>query len=289
MFYYFCSSRLFKFDSEARWFSVSIVSFFLFTCFPELFQLSWFTRPCQWGVHAVDFECESVWSFHSYARAGSCRLRPRRRFAALARTPHRGLWLCHGAGGTQTPHPCFSFVLPKDWNTFLLRFNDLDLCVSENETLKHLTNDTAAPESTVTSSQARTSTQSPQPLEDAGPLNISVAITLTLDPLKPFGGYSRNVTHLYSTILGHQIGLSGTGVAASSPGFLWPQLLPHRVLSVRFPSSDLLSLGVCPPFCWVWTNKVREEALLLHLHLLGCLVCSRCSVKACKWETGKKL
>jgi hypothetical protein len=36
-----------------------------------------------------------------------------------------------------------------------------------------------------------------------------VAITLTLDPLKPFGGYSRNVTHLYSTILGHQIGLSG--------------------------------------------------------------------------------
>lgn len=40
-------------------------------------------------------------------------------------------------------------------------------------------------------------------------MNISVAITLTLDPLKPFGGYSRNVTHLYSTILGHQIGLSG--------------------------------------------------------------------------------
>ncbi|KAI4559690.1 hypothetical protein MJG53_018216 [Ovis ammon polii x Ovis aries] len=99
--------------------------------------------------------------------------------------------------------------MAEDWNTFLLRFNDLDLCVSENETLKHLTNDTAAPESTVTSGQARTSTQSPQPLEDAGPLNISVAITLTLDPLKPFGGYSRNVTHLYSTILGHQIGLSG--------------------------------------------------------------------------------
>lgn len=109
----------------------------------------------------------------------------------------------------RTSHPCFSFVLPKDWNTFLLRFNDLDLCVSENETLKHLTNDTAALESTVTSGQARTSTQSPQSLEDAGPVNISVAITLTLDPLKPFGGYSRNVTHLYSTILGHQIGLSG--------------------------------------------------------------------------------
>uniref|UniRef100_A0A4X1SVF8 Transmembrane protein 248 n=1 Tax=Sus scrofa TaxID=9823 RepID=A0A4X1SVF8_PIG len=99
--------------------------------------------------------------------------------------------------------------MAEDWNTFLLRFNDLDLCVSENETLKHLTNDTTTPESTMTSGQARTSTQSPQSLEDSGPVNISVAITLTLDPLKPFGGYSRNVTHLYSTILGHQIGLSG--------------------------------------------------------------------------------
>lgn len=101
-----------------------------------------------------------------------------------------------------------SFIL-KDWNTFLLQFNDLDLCVSENETLKHLTNDTTTPESTMTSGQARASTQSPQALEDSGPVNISVAITLTLDPLKPFGGFSRNVTHLYSTILGHQIGLSG--------------------------------------------------------------------------------
>uniref|UniRef100_A0A7N5JEH1 Rab5 GDP/GTP exchange factor n=2 Tax=Ailuropoda melanoleuca TaxID=9646 RepID=A0A7N5JEH1_AILME len=99
--------------------------------------------------------------------------------------------------------------MAEDWNTFLLRFNDLDLCVSENETLKHLTNDTTNPESTVTSGQARASTLSPQALEDSGPVNISVAITLTLDPLKPFGGYSRNVTHLYSTILGHQIGLSG--------------------------------------------------------------------------------
>nr|XP_058892626.1 rab5 GDP/GTP exchange factor isoform X6 [Kogia breviceps]XP_058892627.1 rab5 GDP/GTP exchange factor isoform X6 [Kogia breviceps]XP_058892628.1 rab5 GDP/GTP exchange factor isoform X6 [Kogia breviceps]XP_058892629.1 rab5 GDP/GTP exchange factor isoform X6 [Kogia breviceps] len=99
--------------------------------------------------------------------------------------------------------------MAEDWNTFLLRFNDLDLCVSENETLKHLTNDTTALESTVTSGQARMSTQSPQSLEDSGPVNISVAITLTLDPLKPFGGYSRNVTHLYSTVLGRQIGLSG--------------------------------------------------------------------------------
>lgn len=99
--------------------------------------------------------------------------------------------------------------MAEDWNTFLLRFNDLDLCVSENETLKHLTNDTTSPESTMTSGQTRVSTQSPQALEESGPVNISVTITLTLDPLRPFGGYSRNVTHLYSTILGHQIGLSG--------------------------------------------------------------------------------
>uniref|UniRef100_A0A8C5K6A9 Transmembrane protein 248 n=1 Tax=Jaculus jaculus TaxID=51337 RepID=A0A8C5K6A9_JACJA len=99
--------------------------------------------------------------------------------------------------------------MAEDWNTFLLRFNDLDFCVSENETLKHLSNDTTTPESTMTSGQVRVSTQVPQTLEESGPVNISVAITLTLDPLKPFGGYSRNVTHLYSTILGHQIGLSG--------------------------------------------------------------------------------
>ncbi|XP_001362115.2 transmembrane protein 248 isoform X1 [Monodelphis domestica] len=99
--------------------------------------------------------------------------------------------------------------MAEDWNTFLLRYNDLDLCVSENETLKHLLNDTATSETAVTSGQARSATQAPQAVEDSGPTNISVAITLTLDPLKPFGGYSRNVTHLYSTILGHQIGLSG--------------------------------------------------------------------------------
>ncbi|KAI1231867.1 hypothetical protein IHE44_0007507 [Lamprotornis superbus] len=99
--------------------------------------------------------------------------------------------------------------MTEDWNTFLLRFNDLDFCISENETLKHLLNDTTTPESTVTSGQARSSTQSPQTLEDSGPINISVTITLTLDPLRPFGGYSRNVTHLSSTIFGHQIGLSG--------------------------------------------------------------------------------
>lgn len=108
------------------------------------------------------------------------------------------------------------FILLKDWNTFLLRFNDLDFCVSENETLKHLSNDTTTPESTMTIGQARSSTQPPQSLEESGPINISVAITLTLDPLKPFGGYSRNVTHLYSTILGHQIGLSGVCQLLSS-------------------------------------------------------------------------
>ncbi|XP_059829206.1 transmembrane protein 248 isoform X2 [Hypanus sabinus] len=99
--------------------------------------------------------------------------------------------------------------MTEDWNTFLLKFNDLDLCISENETLKHLINETTTPESTVTSGQMRSSTQSPQLLDDPGPINISVAITLTLDPLKPFGGYSRNITHLSATIFGHQIGLTG--------------------------------------------------------------------------------
>lgn len=98
---------------------------------------------------------------------------------------------------------------PQDWNTFLLKFNNLDFCISENETLKHLLNDSTPPESTVTTGQARSSTQTPQALEDTGPINISVAVTLTLDPLKPFGGYSRNITHLSSTVFGHQIGLSG--------------------------------------------------------------------------------
>lgn len=93
----------------------------------------------------------------------------------------------------------------------------MDLCVSENETLKHLLNDSATSETSVTTGQARSATQAPQALEDSGPTNISVAITLTLDPLKPFGGYSRNVTHLYSTILGHQIGLSGMLETISFP------------------------------------------------------------------------
>lgn len=97
----------------------------------------------------------------------------------------------------------------QDWNTFLLRFNELDFCISENETLKHGLNESTTPESTVTSSQSRTSTQAPLLLEDPGPINISVTITLTLDPLKPFGGYSRNITHLYSTVMGHQVGLAG--------------------------------------------------------------------------------
>ncbi|XP_048838605.1 transmembrane protein 248 isoform X1 [Brienomyrus brachyistius] len=99
--------------------------------------------------------------------------------------------------------------LTEDWNTFLLRFNELDFCISENETLKHSLNESTTPESTVTSGQARPSTQAPSLLEDPGPINISVPITLTLDPLRPFGGYSRNITHLYATILGQQVGLAG--------------------------------------------------------------------------------
>lgn len=99
----------------------------------------------------------------------------------------------------------------QDWNTFLLRFNELDFCVSENETIKHGLNESTTPESTVvTSGQTRSSTQVPLPMEDSGPINISVPITLTLDPQRPFGGYSRNVTHLYATVLGQQVGLSGT-------------------------------------------------------------------------------
>lgn len=159
-------------------------------------------------------------------------------------------------------HLFLCFILLKDWNTFLLRFNDLDLCVSENETLKHLTNDTTTPESTMISGQARVSTQSPQALEDSGPVNISVAITLTLDPLKPFGGYSRNVTHLYSTILGHQIGLSGMWVLASSlSDFLKPQQC--MVLLIRL----FLIFACVSPFVEFELNEVNEEPFLLHFHL----------------------
>ncbi|KAL0192602.1 hypothetical protein M9458_010898, partial [Cirrhinus mrigala] len=73
----------------------------------------------------------------------------------------------------------------------------------------HSLNESITPESTVTSSQTRSSTQSPPLLEDPGPINISVPITLTLDPLRPFGGYSRNITHLYASVLGQQVGLAG--------------------------------------------------------------------------------
>uniref|UniRef100_A0AAV2J7K8 Transmembrane protein 248 n=1 Tax=Knipowitschia caucasica TaxID=637954 RepID=A0AAV2J7K8_KNICA len=100
--------------------------------------------------------------------------------------------------------------LTEDWNTFLLRFNEVDLCVSENETLKHGGNEsTTADSPVVTSSLAPQAPQAPLLLDDQGPINISVAITLTLDPQRPFGGYSRNITHLYATVLGHQVGLSG--------------------------------------------------------------------------------
>lgn len=96
--------------------------------------------------------------------------------------------------------------MAEDRNTFLLWFNDLDLHASENETLRHLKNDTKTSGSIMTM-QTRASTGSSQALEDSGPVNISVKIILTLDPLKLFGGYSHGITHLYSIILGHQIGL----------------------------------------------------------------------------------
>lgn len=110
--------------------------------------------------------------------------------------------------------------LCQDWNTFLLRFNELDFCVSENETIKHGLNESTTPESmVVTSGQARSITQAPVLLEDSGPINISVPITLTLDPQRPFGGYSRNLTHLYATVLGQQVGLSGEFSASLSVSF----------------------------------------------------------------------
>uniref|UniRef100_A0A3Q2Z8N0 Transmembrane protein 248 n=1 Tax=Hippocampus comes TaxID=109280 RepID=A0A3Q2Z8N0_HIPCM len=100
--------------------------------------------------------------------------------------------------------------LTEDWNTFLLRYNELDFCVSENETIKHGLNESTTPESlAATSGQARPSTPVPLLSEDSGFVNISVPITLTLDPQRPFGGYSRNITHLYATVLGQQVGLSG--------------------------------------------------------------------------------
>lgn len=64
--------------------------------------------------------------------------------------------------------------------------------------------------------------QHPGPLllEDPDPINISVPITLTLDPLRPFGGYSRNITHLYATVLVGQVGLAGEFTCVFSPYFL---------------------------------------------------------------------
>lgn len=116
--------------------------------------------------------------------------------------------------GGLCPSACLS--LSQDWNTFLLRYNELDFCVSENETIKHGLNESTTPESlVVTSGQARSSTQAPLLLEDSGPINISVPIILTLDPQRPFGGYSRNITHLYATVLGQQVGLSGGSSSAA--------------------------------------------------------------------------
>ncbi|KAH0624332.1 hypothetical protein JD844_031712 [Phrynosoma platyrhinos] len=99
--------------------------------------------------------------------------------------------------------------MAEDWNTFLLQFNDLQFCIWENETLKHLINDTTTPESSMTVSQSWLSTLLPQVLVDSGPISTLVVITLMLDPLKPFGGFSQNVTHLYSTIFSHPVGLTG--------------------------------------------------------------------------------
>uniref|UniRef100_UPI00358DEAA7 transmembrane protein 248 isoform X2 n=1 Tax=Myxine glutinosa TaxID=7769 RepID=UPI00358DEAA7 len=109
----------------------------------------------------------------------------------------------------------------QDWNMFLLHFNDLDFCMSENETLRlRGPNETSLSTSPTFNSihsltgnnisQNRMMVPSLSPtMEESGPVNISVMITLTLDPVKPFGGYSRNVTHLSATVYGYQIGLAG--------------------------------------------------------------------------------
>ncbi|MEJ1286965.1 hypothetical protein NN561_017979 [Cricetulus griseus] len=162
--------------------------------------------------------------------------------------------------------------MAEDWNTFLLRFNDLDLCVSENETLKHLSNDTTTPESTMTIGQARSSTQPPQALEESGPINISVAITLTLDPLKPFGGYSRNVTHLYSTILGHQIGLSVIKGRPSKLRQSNPEFCPEKAISKRFPARFIRTTATLVNLIWLVGVKIDMAAAHRPraLQALGC-------------------
>lgn len=157
--------------------------------------------------------------------------------------------------------------LLQDWNIFLLRFNEIDFCVSENETLKHSLNESTTPESTVTSGQARSSTQAPLLLEDPGPINISVPITLTLDPLRPFGGYSRNITHLYATVLVGQVGLAGESTCVFSPFFLnvtgsmcinpFHTIVPsclnvffHIVLFSTGPATMVDAKSIKAPLCW---------------------------------------
>lgn len=107
----------------------------------------------------------------------------------------------------------------------------------------------------MTSSQSRTSTQAPLLLEDPGPINISVTITLTLDPLKPFGGYSRNITHLYSTVMGHQVGLAGECVlkVLKAVFFPWWCLFFHSVRTVS-------SLSSC--YCRGWKCTQTQTLLL---------------------------
>ncbi|KAL7987110.1 hypothetical protein Chor_006029 [Crotalus horridus] len=149
--------------------------------------------------------------------------------------------------------------------------------MTENETLKHLINDTTTPENAMTSSQARPSTPSPQTLEDSGPVNTSVAITLTLDPLRPFGGISRNVTSLSSTIFGHQIGLSE--VDQSNCDKATQSSVLKRLLSQKHdplpPSSRsdqvcnhcLLNPEVGPDWLWIYHETLDYS----NQRLLKCL------------------
>lgn len=131
--------------------------------------------------------------------------------------------------------------------------------MSENETIKHGLNESTTPESmVVTSGQARSSTQVPLLLEDSGPINISVPITLTLDPQRPFGGYSRNITHLYATVLGQQVGLSGRLSFSSSLVCIFPVVSVYKKMFVFNKKS--CSVVKINHKCWKINTKVRDAA-----------------------------
>uniref|UniRef100_A0A673X7B7 Transmembrane protein 248 n=1 Tax=Salmo trutta TaxID=8032 RepID=A0A673X7B7_SALTR len=139
--------------------------------------------------------------------------------------------------------------MTEDWNTFLLRFNEIDFYVLEKETLKHSLNESTTPESMVTSSQ------------DPDPINISVPITLILDPLRPFGGYSRNITHLYATVLG-AVNLH-IPCNVQQPPHCIPETYTNATSLCKIFDSDTnvyLTLRIC--------LSLQDDHSLINLHLM---------------------